>query len=144
MNTLITSHRFVYCGREFIVRGTHTLKFARNSRLSFTVFLDGHGIRTSSAVPLRNAADRLLSDASRRAIMDAYYLSRRGLSIEAIIAHSDFGYARLSTAGAKLYLMDVFSPSGVSLAGSTDLNTWEVLSRKYGRNGQYLAGDERW
>jgi len=144
MNTLTVTNNFTFNGFNFCLKGMHLQKFAPQSKLSFNLWLDNHAINITSKFGLRDAIDFLIKDIEVRRIRELYYSSRKNLTIDQILSHSDFAYARYKGEYYNLYLKDKYSPSGVSLAGSCTIDQWERLSKVYNVANNYLSPSEKY
>lgn len=144
MNTLTVIHNFTFNGFNFCLKGAHLQRFATKSKLTFNLWLDNHAINITSKFGLRDAINFLIKDVEARRVRELYYLSRKNLTIDQILTHPDFAYARYKGKYYSLYLKDRYSPSSVSLAGSCTIEQWEQLSKLYKVTNYYLSPSEKY
>lgn len=144
-----TKHTINYNGFVFTISGQHEYKYLYKSKMFFSINLSVSrglmGTTINNRQTLKMAMDYLIKEARLSDEREAYYATRKGLSTEQILRHSDFSHARYQVEFGgfyNLYLRDKFSPSGVGLAGACQPDVWEKMSIETGNSNNYLSPTE--
>ncbi len=153
-----TSHSITYKGHNVSIVGEHEFRFARQSKMRFSVSMTMEGcysrhvttIGTKSKTKLKNIIecliDRCIEDKRQYAKRLSFKSLHTGLSTKELIAHENFAYARFRNSGLgdyyTIYWKSPVSPTGVESVGGCNVEEWEAISKQTGNSHNYLSPTE--